>query len=338
MADNNWGANLNPGEYRKLMQRYGNPYQDEMKGYNQQLQDITGRQDALLGDQFQWNYEDYLPGIQNMANAIYDPQQAQLQALRDMGQISYEQQTIETMEQFDKRMQQEVEAINRRGAYFSGGAIQNEQDIRTEQSRAMNQQALQYMASDYGMQTQQAMLDVQKTQFIQDELINNETSAYNRWFNERGFQWGALSDMRDDIQQDKQFRQNVFESDRADARSTEQFRLNYDLNEREYNLAKEKYKEDKRRYGEDAAWQKFKYFDSKKKSGSKKKSDGEKFFLEVMDNVAYGKYENPYDAINSAQYLAEQYGYGDDIVNLFKDAESSIGEWESGMKYQDSTL
>ena len=93
---------------------------------------------------------------------------------------------------FAKRMQQETEAINRRGSFFSGGAIQNEQDIRGEQASALLQQDLQAGAANYSNLASQALLAAEKSEFIRDRLVNSESSAYARWTDQRNFSFQAL--------------------------------------------------------------------------------------------------------------------------------------------------
>ena len=261
-----WGNNMNPGEFQKITSQFKSPYATKMEGYDTDLKGLRGKQENLLGDKFQWDYKDYLPGIQNEASSIFDPQQAQLDAMRQLGRVQYDQTKIETMEQFDKRFQAETEAINSRGAYFSGGAIQNEQNIRTENQRALNMQTLQWQASDFGMQAQGALLGAEKTKYVKDQLIDNQASAYNRWFNERGFQFGALQSIYSQVAQERDFSRGVFESDRGFNEQVRQFTASYDLSMKQFELTKKKFKETKKQYGSTLAWQKFKYFDSKKKS------------------------------------------------------------------------
>ena len=280
------GINFDPQDYSKTLSAWNNSgnkqFNDKTTGINSRLTDLTNKQDALLGNKFSWNAKEYLPGIQNEANSIYNPQQAEIDAMRQMNQLTAKQTKVETMEQFDNRLQAEIEAINSRGAYFSGGAIQNEQNIRTEQDRALNKLSLSTQMQDYSLQTQQALLGAEKAKYVKDMLIDNQASAYNQWFNERGFQFGALGEMYGQLVDERNFARGVFEDDRNFAQGVEEFQKNYDLSVKQYKLAKKRYKDTKSQYGETLAWQKFKYFDAKKKKKSsspgkpspKKPSDG----------------------------------------------------------------
>lgn len=322
-----YGKNINPQEYAGIMSQYGNPYQEGQTAIKDKIAGVDDKMNELIGDEFTFDYTKFLPGIQKEAGSIYDPQQAQLQAMREFGQIQGDQAKVETNEQFDKRMQQETEAINNRGAYFSGGAVQNEQNIRTEQGRAINQITLQTQAADYNMQAQQALLTAEETKYIKDQLIDNQASAYNRWFNERGFEWGALSEIRKNYTDDKKYAQDVFNADRAHNTQVEQFKLNYDLNQKEFDLAKEKYKTSEEQWGEEMAFLKFKYFDAKanKKgtgSGTSDVDEGKEFGIEMADTVVLGQYSDPEAFMASAEALASL--RGEDFLQGYTDTLSGF--------------
>lgn len=151
----------------------------------------------------------YLPSIQQQATSIYQPQLQALEALRGLGKSTYETSKVSTEADFKKRMQQEVESINSRGAFFSGGAIQNEQDLRSEHARNLQQLTLQYQSSDFQNLAQQAGLSAEQAQYIQDKLFNSENSAYNRAWNQYQFEYGAYSDQQSLEEQRRQFEANL---------------------------------------------------------------------------------------------------------------------------------
>lgn len=136
---------------------------------------------APTQQQYQFDESKYLPQIQQTASSIYQPQLAQLQALSSLSAQQYEQTKVQTEEDFQKRMRDEVEAINRRGAFFGGGAIANEQGIRTEQARTMNSLALQQQAAQADYLAQQGKLTAEQANYIKDQLYNTEAGAYARW-------------------------------------------------------------------------------------------------------------------------------------------------------------
>lgn len=230
----NYGSKLNPNEAQAFRSQFGAP----APSVGQQVQ--TGI--ANLGsNQYQFDPNQYLPAIQGQADSIYSPQMAQLEAIRQLQQVSAQDTRIQTEKDFSKRMQQEVESINRRGAFFSGGAIQNEQDIRSSQASALLQQDLQSSAAQFGNYAQQAQLAAEKTQFIQDRLVNSESSAYARWADNRNFSLQALQSQYQVYANERDFARNVFESDRSFDQQEEQFKQNYKINEAQFKMAKEEF-------------------------------------------------------------------------------------------------
>ena len=135
----------------------------------------------LTQQNYTFDPNQYLPQIQQQASAIYQPQQAQLEALRNLSTAQYEQNKIVTEEDFQKRMKQEVESINQRGAFFSGGAVQNEQNLRTEQSRALNTLNLQQQAAQADLLAKQGVLTAEQADYVKNQLYNTESGAYGRW-------------------------------------------------------------------------------------------------------------------------------------------------------------
>lgn len=202
-----YGNVLTSGEAKRLLAGF-TPQQT----VGQQVQSGIA---ALASNQYQFDPNQYLPQIQSTAESIYSPQQAQLEAIRQLQQLSYQDTKVQTEKDFQKRLKQEVEAMNRRGSYFSGGAILNEQDIRSRQESALTQLSLQNQAAQYSNYAQQAVLAAEKTQFIQDRLVNAENSAYARWTDQRNFSLQALQTQYQVYADQRNFARSVFESDRA---------------------------------------------------------------------------------------------------------------------------
>lgn len=203
---------------------------------------------ALTSQTYQFDPQKYLPGIQSQADSIYTPQAAQLEAIRQLQNVSAQDTRVQTEKDFAKRMQQEVESINRRGAFFSGGAIQNEQDIRSSQASALLQQDLQSSAAQFGNYAQQAQLAAEKTQFIQDRLVNSESSAYARWTDQRNFSLSALQTQYQVYSNERDFARSVFESDRSFQQSQnqldmqeKQFKQQYKIDDAQFQMAKEQF-------------------------------------------------------------------------------------------------
>jgi hypothetical protein len=209
-----------------------------------QIGAVQGQLAGLTSQSYQFDPNQYLPGIQNTANSIYSPQQAQLEAIRQLQNASATDTKLQTEKDFAKRMQQETEAINRRGAFFSGGAIQNEQDLRSQNQSQLFQQGLQASAADFGNQAQQAQLAAEKTQFIQDRLVNADSSAYARWFDNRSFSFQALQTQFTNLVNERNFARSVFESDRTFEQSQKQFEQTYAITSEQFDQAKKEFNVD----------------------------------------------------------------------------------------------
>jgi hypothetical protein len=229
------GSNLDPQDVSRVIQSYG----------TQQMGKIQGQIAQLGSQQYQFDPNQFLPGIQQQAESIYAPQQAQLEAIRQLQQGQYQETKVQTEKDFEKRMQQEVEAINRRGGFFSGGAIQNEQDIRSQQASALQQLNLQSNAAQFSNYAQQASLRAEQTQFVNDRLNNAESGAYARWQDQRNFSMQALQTQYQVFSQERDYVRNVFESDRAYAQNQEQAKMQKEQFKQKYKIDELTYKKAK---------------------------------------------------------------------------------------------
>jgi hypothetical protein len=243
------GVNLDAQDVQKVI----SAYQGNMGGQTNIASQLQQQLGQVGSSQYQFDPNQYLPGIQTQAESVYAPQQAQLEAIRQLQAVSSQDTRVQTEKDFEQRMQQEVEAMNRRGAGFSGGAIRNEQDIRNQQASALLQQDLQYNAANFANLSQQAMLQAEKTQFIQDRLYNAESSAYSRWTDQRNFSLQALQTQYQVYSAERDFARNVFESDRTYEMQEEQFeqqkkefQQTYKLNEWQFKQAKEQWDIDRK--------------------------------------------------------------------------------------------
>jgi hypothetical protein len=228
---------------------------------------------------YEFKLEDYLPKIQQEASLIYQPQREQLEAIKQLQQSQYEETKLQTEEQFKKRMQGEIEGINRRGAYFGGGAIANEQAIRTEQERSLKQLNLQYLASQAELASQQGAISAQEAQYIKDQLYREKGSAYEQWQDKRNFEYQRYRDQVGDYQAERTFDYDKYRDTIADYKwqnefdrqkyvedrdfsfkvltdkrdfgwEVEKFQKQYNLSKKELELAYKKFDEDKYQFGE----------------------------------------------------------------------------------------
>lgn len=232
-----WGNNMNPGEYQKIISKLGpSPLQ-------QQRDTALGNMQSIASQEYAFDPNKYLPGIQQQADAIYAPQQAQLEAIRLLQQSQYEDQRITTNKDFNDQMQSEIESINNRGAYFSGGAVQREQDVGDAKLRALNQLGLQAQAADFNNLAQQGLLEAEESQFIQDRLYNAESSAYARWTDQRNFSFQAAVQQYQIYADERNYVRGVFESDRTFNESVRQFEANYDLQTQQMDMQQKQFEQ-----------------------------------------------------------------------------------------------
>jgi len=222
----------------------------------QKQKGITGME-SLKDQKYDWDPNQYLPGIQQQSSAIYDPRIAQNEALAGLAQSQAEEQRMRTKQEFDERMKAEIEAMNRRGAYFSGGAIRGEQDIRNEQMRLLQQQDLQARASQQEMLAQRGAIGYEQQQFEKGQLFDNEASGYNRWKGERDYNYMFESNERAYATQ--ALMGNI---DAWNIRN--QFNLGVD----QFKLAQAQFKESSKQWDEQFAWNKFIYGQAQKKDSS----------------------------------------------------------------------
>ena len=240
-----WGNNMNPGEYQKAISQLGpSPIQAQGQAAQQQLQTIASQQ-------YEFDPQQFLPGIQQQAQGVFAPQQAQLEALRQLQSSQYQEQTLTTNEQFETQLQSEIESINDRGAFFGGGAIQREQEIGDVKLRALNQLGLQAQAADFNNLMQQGLLASEESAFIQDRLYNAESGAYARWSDNRNFSYQAALQQYNIYQDERDFARNVFESDRSFELSSEQADRQQKQFEQTYNITSEQFEQSKEQFNLD---------------------------------------------------------------------------------------
>ncbi len=241
LATNKYGRNINPGEFQDITSTIQSPLQQQGASALQQMQNIGSQQ-------YSFDPQQFLPGIQEQARGVFAPQQAQLEAIRQLQSSQYQEQTLTTEEQFTKQLQSEIESINARGAYFGGGAIGREQEIGDLKLRALNQLGLQAQAADFSNLASQGLLAAEESQFIQDRLYNAEAGAYARWSDQRQFSYQAALQQYQVYTDERDFARGVFESDRTFDQSAElmdmkqrQFEQQYKIDSVEFEQAKEEF-------------------------------------------------------------------------------------------------
>ena len=220
---------------------------------------------------FEFDPAQYLPGIQQTAESIYGPQRAQLEALQSLSASKAEQARVTTKEDFSKQLQGEIEAINRRGAFFSGGAVEKGGEIRTAEQTALTDINLQQQADSAQMLAQQGLLTAEQANYIQKQLYERESGAYGRyqdtvsdWKEDRMFEYDKYTNEKTfnyskyraevgDYQADRSYVRGVFEGDRDFESSQYEFEKQYKLSKSQFEFTKQKYKDEQDKYDESIA-------------------------------------------------------------------------------------
>ena len=186
VASFNYGDHLNPNE----LASFKSTTQPGSKVPN--LNDLTSQT-------YQFDPNKYLPQINQTASSIYDPQRAQIQALQQLQTSQPEQATVKTKEQFAKTLEAEIESINARGAFFGGGALNREADIRKQENYALTDINLQNQAAQAGMLAQQAGLSSAQAEYIQQKLSGAENSEYSRFVDQRNYSLNLYQQQQEEI-------------------------------------------------------------------------------------------------------------------------------------------
>ena len=202
----------------------------------------------------------YLPQINTTAESIYGPQKAQLEAMRGLIESQGKQTEEKTYADYNKRLQQEIEAINNRGAYFGGGAINAETDIRTQRDYDLQQQKFQTQASMLGNQAQQSALSAQQAEYVRNQLQGAQGSAYQQYRDKvSDYQFNSTADYnkyRDqvgDYQANRDFTFKVLTDERDYGWDVEKFMKNYNLDLEQFKLAQAEFKQSLKKYDADLA-------------------------------------------------------------------------------------
>jgi hypothetical protein len=133
------------------------------------------------GQNFQFDPTQATAQATAQASSIYDPQKAQIEALNKISQAQTAQTKITTEKQFADELTARIEAINARGAFFGGGAIDQQNDLGQRKTSALTNLDLNQQSADLSAQAQQAGLNAQQIQYIQDKVSGAQGSAYSMW-------------------------------------------------------------------------------------------------------------------------------------------------------------
>jgi len=163
---------------------------------------------------FKFDSSKLVPQYTAEAASIYNPQIQQIQGLQALTKAQAEDAKVKTKDEFAQLLKREQENINRRGAFFSGGAIDQENRIGAQEGGALR---------DIGFQEQSANLQYQGTlseiaQAQKDYVSSKVEGAYSSAY--KTFQDKIANSMNQyqlelgQYNTDRAFNQSVIESDR----------------------------------------------------------------------------------------------------------------------------
>lgn len=204
----NYGNQIRNKQYDPILQQWQTT---GMQQYQQAQNPNIPTMNDLAGQKYSFDPNQYLPQIQQTAASIYDPQRQQLQALQSLQTSQTQQARIKTNEDFDKQLQADIEAINARGAFFSGGGVNAQAGVEKQRGYALQDINFQDQAAQAGFLAQQAGLSASQAEYIQQKLTGAENSAYSRWQDNRNFMMSLTQAQQDQLNSDRTFQENVRE-------------------------------------------------------------------------------------------------------------------------------
>lgn len=164
---------------------------------------------------FKFDSSKLLPQYQTEAASLYNPQIQQVKGLQDLTKAQSEDARVRTKDQFAQLLKREQENINRRGAFFSGGAIDQENRIGAQEGGALR---------DIGFQEQSANLQYQGTlseiaqaqkDYVSSKVEGAYSSAYKTFQDKIANSINSYQLELGQYNQDRQFEQSKLESDRT---------------------------------------------------------------------------------------------------------------------------
>ncbi len=127
---------------------------------------------------FSFDASKYLPGIQATASSIFDPQIQTLGVEKQMLDRETEGKKATTKAEFAAKLKDTIESINRRGGFFSGGAIKNENNLAEGEAGALAGLDLENLRGTTNLQGKAGDIYGKKTQYMTDQLEGKQSFAY----------------------------------------------------------------------------------------------------------------------------------------------------------------
>ena len=127
---------------------------------------------------FSFNASKYLPGIESTASSIFDPQLQTLGVDKQILDTETANKKATTKAEFAQKLRDTVESINRRGGFFSGGAIKAESNLAEGEAGALANLDLENLRGTSGLQEKAGKIYGEKTKYITDQLEGKQSFAY----------------------------------------------------------------------------------------------------------------------------------------------------------------
>lgn len=174
----------------------------------------SGAPKAPSYGEFKFDSSKLVPQYQAEANALYQPQLEQIKALRGITTSQAEDAKVKTNDDFAQLLKRETENINRRGAFFSGGAIDQENRIGAEQGRALRDinNNLQIANIDYS--GKEATIGQGIKDYVSSKVEGAYSSAYKMFQDTIANSLATYDRALGQFNTDRSFNQSVKESDR----------------------------------------------------------------------------------------------------------------------------
>jgi len=163
---------------------------------------------------FKFDSSKLIPQYQTEAASLFNPQLQQIQGLRQTTASQIGDAKTKTNDEFAQLLKRETENINRRGAFFSGGAIDQENRIGAQQAGAIRDLGYQEQQANNQYAGQEAQIGQASKDYVSSKVEGAYSSAYKTFQDNVSNQMNSYQLQLGQYNTDKAFNQNKIESDR----------------------------------------------------------------------------------------------------------------------------
>lgn len=163
---------------------------------------------------FKFDSSKLVPTYQAEAASIYNPQIKQIEGLQALTKAQSEDAKVKTKDEFAQLLKREQENINRRGAFFSGGGIDQENRIRAQEGGALRD--IGYQEQSANLQYQGTLSEIAQAQkdYVSSKVEGAYSSAYKTFQDQIANKMNQYQLELGQYNQDRAFEQSKIESDR----------------------------------------------------------------------------------------------------------------------------